>query len=156
MAGYEIEPARLGYPEEAIKSPGLAAAFSFLFSGFGQIYNGQFGKAAVFILLQLLNLFLMLMFILFSVIAFLVVWIWGMADAFEVAKKINASHEQGIKKCPFCGETMEIETRVCRFCGHNFPTESGTFAISPPPPLTLDEIYAKREAALKKGLNVIE
>lgn len=70
------------------KNPGLAAVASFLFAGLGQIYNGEFVKGFVFIAIQILNIFLMV--ILIGFITYLIVWAIGIYDAYKSAEKINA------------------------------------------------------------------
>jgi TM2 domain-containing membrane protein YozV len=69
-------------------SPRLAAVLSFLFVGLGQIYNGQFGKGLLLIVLQ----------VIFGVLAFFVwpfavipvaFWRYGMMDAFAGAESYN-------------------------------------------------------------------
>jgi TM2 domain-containing membrane protein YozV len=70
------------------KSEGVAAVFSFLFVGLGQIYNGQIGKGISFIIIGVICVFLM-----FLVIGFLlypIFWIYNIYDAYDTAKKINA------------------------------------------------------------------
>lgn len=52
--------------ENSVKAhPGVAAVFSFIFSGLGQIYNGQIAKGLVIIFLSAVN---MLIFLVGSVI----------------------------------------------------------------------------------------
>jgi TM2 domain-containing membrane protein YozV len=69
------------------KNPGVAAVLSFLWVGLGQIYNGQLGKGLLFIVLQIINCFLLLVLIGFiTVPAF---WIYGIYDAYTTAEKIN-------------------------------------------------------------------
>lgn len=43
-----------------MRNSGIAAVLSFFIPGLGQIYNGQIGKGLVFIFIQLVNLFLIL------------------------------------------------------------------------------------------------
>ena len=72
-----------------MKSSGLAAVFSFFYSGLGQIYNGQFIKGILFIIIQSVNI--LLMYVLIGFITYPIVWIWSMVDAYRNAEKINAS-----------------------------------------------------------------
>lgn len=84
-----------------IKNPGVSAVLSFFYSGLGQVYNGEIGKGMVLILFQCLNLFIIttslaLSFLLVPLLAtalggflFVVVWIYGIYDAYKVAEKIN-------------------------------------------------------------------
>jgi len=60
---------------------------SFLISGLGQIYNGQIGKGILFIILYAISW--ALMFVVIGFITIPILWIWGMVDANNSAKKIN-------------------------------------------------------------------
>ncbi len=62
------------------KSPGLALFLSFLFSGLGQFYNGQFAKGIVMLILTIL---------LWLVFLGWIIWIWSMIDAYGGAKRLN-------------------------------------------------------------------
>lgn len=44
-------------------------------------------------------------------------------DRAYVAKK------SGQKKCPRCAEFVQGEALVCRYCGHNFPANSGGIVL---------------------------
>ncbi|MFH1996820.1 MAG: hypothetical protein ABIJ27_07515 [Candidatus Omnitrophota bacterium] len=57
----------------AVRSPGLAAVLSFFIGGMGQIYNGQILKGILIFCTSLL----------------IIPWIYGIFDAYAVAKKIN-------------------------------------------------------------------
>jgi TM2 domain-containing membrane protein YozV len=70
-----------------VKNPGLAAVFSFFYSGLGQIYNGEIGKGIMFIFVQTINIGLMFLFIGF--ITYPAFWIWGIVDAYKTAEKMN-------------------------------------------------------------------
>jgi len=41
---------------EEVKNPGLAAVFSFVFNGLGQLYNGQIIKGLVIVFISVLNI----------------------------------------------------------------------------------------------------
>ena len=69
------------------KNPSVATVLSFLFMGLGQIYNGEIGKGVLFIILYLISVGLMFIFIGF--ITTPILWIWGMVDANNSAKRIN-------------------------------------------------------------------
>jgi len=69
------------------KNPGIAAVLSFLFVGLGQIYNGQIGKGVLFIILGVVCV--ALMFVLIGFIAYPILWIYGMYDAYKTADRIN-------------------------------------------------------------------
>jgi len=55
--------------------------------GLGQIYNGQIGKGVVFIILY--GISVALMWVVIGFITTPILWIWGMIDANNSAKKIN-------------------------------------------------------------------
>ncbi len=76
-----------GGPPVIYKSPGVAAVLSFLYAGLGQIYNGQFGKGIVFIILCTFSLLLCAVFIGFLPAP--IIWIWGMIGAYQSAQAIN-------------------------------------------------------------------
>lgn len=61
---------------------------SFLFTGLGQIYNGQIGKGLVFVVLGVI--FLITVILLIGFILYPVFWIYNIYDAYTTAKKINA------------------------------------------------------------------
>jgi TM2 domain-containing membrane protein YozV len=74
-------------PPKFYKNPAVATILSFFFMGLGQIYNGQIGKAVIFIILYAISIGLM--FIIIGFITTPILWIWGMVDANKSAKKIN-------------------------------------------------------------------
>ncbi|PKP60237.1 hypothetical protein CVT91_05455 [Candidatus Atribacteria bacterium HGW-Atribacteria-1] len=55
--------------------------------GLGQIYNGQIVKGVVFIILY--GISVALMWVVIGFITTPILWIWGMVDANNSAKKIN-------------------------------------------------------------------
>jgi len=69
------------------KNPAVATILSFFFMGLGQIYNGQIGKGILFLVAYIISL--LLMFILIGLITTPILWIWGMIDANNSAKRIN-------------------------------------------------------------------
>lgn len=71
----------------ANKSPVIALLLSMLFPGLGQLYNNQNRKAAILIAGYIASVILCL--ILIGVIPAIVIWIYGMYDAFVSAKAIN-------------------------------------------------------------------
>lgn len=73
---------------ETMKNPGVAAVLSFLLTGLGQIYNGQILKGLILMGIQLINGALML--ILVGYVTFAIVWLYGIVDAYSVAKRHNA------------------------------------------------------------------
>lgn len=71
----------------AMKNPGLAAVLSFLFTGLGQFYNGQFGKGVLFIIggiVCIALMFVLIGFILYPIVLLVNIW-----DAYRSAEKIN-------------------------------------------------------------------
>jgi TM2 domain-containing membrane protein YozV len=64
------------------KSAGLAALGSLLFSGLGQVYNGQLRKGVVIFFGTLAG-------VLLFVVPGIIIWIFGVADAWLTAKKMN-------------------------------------------------------------------
>jgi TM2 domain-containing membrane protein YozV len=70
-----------------MKNGGLAAVLSFLWTGLGQIYNGQIFKGLVFMLIQAINYHTLgpLSFGL-SILLFK---IYGVVDAFLTAERLN-------------------------------------------------------------------
>jgi TM2 domain-containing membrane protein YozV len=77
-------------PEQApkfYKNPAVATILSFLFMGLGQFYNGQIGKGVLFIILY--GFSILLMFVMIGFITTPILWIWGMVDANNSAKRIN-------------------------------------------------------------------
>lgn len=71
-----------------LKNPGIAAIASFFFAGLGQIYNGEFAKGLVLMVVQVINVLLML--VLIGILTYPIVWVYGMYDAYKTAEKINA------------------------------------------------------------------
>jgi len=69
------------------KNPSIATILSFFFMGLGQIYNGQIGKGIVFIILY--GISVTLMWVVIGFVTTPILWIWGMVDANNSAKKIN-------------------------------------------------------------------
>jgi TM2 domain-containing membrane protein YozV len=74
-------------PPKFYKNPSIATILSFFFMGLGQIYNGQIGKGVVFIILY--GISVGLMFVVIGFVTTPILWIWGMVDANNSAKKIN-------------------------------------------------------------------
>ena len=64
------------------KNPLLAGLASFLFTGLGQVYNGQFVKGVLILGGALLGSFL--------IIPGILIWLYGVYDAYRTAKKMNA------------------------------------------------------------------
>ena len=64
------------------KSPGIAALCSFIFTGLGQVYNGDVGRGFLILLGTIVGS-------LFFVIPGLAVFIYGIYDAHATAKRMN-------------------------------------------------------------------
>jgi tetratricopeptide (TPR) repeat protein len=90
-AHYNLELLTRAKTEHAIKVenkiPGLAVLLSFLFPGLGQIYNGQIQKGIRFIIAGIVSLVLTAVVI--GNILYIIIWIIGMVDAYNTAKKIH-------------------------------------------------------------------
>jgi TM2 domain-containing membrane protein YozV len=70
------------------KSAGVATILSFFIPGLGQIYNGQIGKGIGMIILAII--FGLLWSLVIGIPLYLILWIYGMYDAYSTANKINA------------------------------------------------------------------
>lgn len=70
------------------KNSGIAAVLSFLFVGLGQIYNGEIAKGLIFIVCGIICICLTLVYI--GYIFYLILWIFGIYDAYSTANKINS------------------------------------------------------------------
>lgn len=66
------------------KNPTTALVLSLLLSGLGQFYNGDIKKGAVMLVGGILGL------VLTAGILSVVIWIWGMIDAYQVASQKTA------------------------------------------------------------------
>jgi TM2 domain-containing membrane protein YozV/RNA polymerase subunit RPABC4/transcription elongation factor Spt4 len=73
------------------KNEGIAAVLSFLFTGLGQIYNGQIAKGILFVVVGIV--FAGLIFVLIGIL-YPIFWIYNIYDAYSTAKKINAGQIQ--------------------------------------------------------------
>ena len=74
-------------PPKFYKNPSVATLLSFFFMGVGQFYNGEVIKGVIFIVLY--GISLLLMFVVVGFITTPILWIWGMIDANNSAKRIN-------------------------------------------------------------------
>ena len=70
------------------KSAGVAVILSFFLPGLGQIYNGQIGKGIGMIILSVI--FWLLSSIVIGIPFYIILWIYGMYNAYSTANKINA------------------------------------------------------------------
>lgn len=81
-------PAIYQEPVYQQKNPGIAAVLSAVFVGLGQIYNGEIAKGLIFMVAYFVSI--LLTFILIGIITTPILWIFGIYDAYNTAKKINA------------------------------------------------------------------
>ena len=72
---------------QSLKNPGIAAIASFVFAGFGQAYNGEFLKAALFFVVQSINV--VLLFLIIGWVTYPVVMGIAVYDAYKSAQLIN-------------------------------------------------------------------
>jgi len=84
--GVRIAPPPAVHVEK--KSEGIAAVCSFLFTGLGQIYNGQIGKGILFLIIGVILAFSIL--ILIGLILYPIFWVYNIYDAYKTAQRINA------------------------------------------------------------------
>ncbi len=69
------------------KSPILAAVLSFFIVGLGQVYNGQIKKGVILFIAEIISGLLFIIFI--GVVLCLIIWVYGMYDAYRSAQDIN-------------------------------------------------------------------
>lgn len=69
------------------KSSGVAAILSVIWPGLGQIYNGEIGLGILFIVLQ--ALFVGLSLLLIGIPFALILWIYALYRAYNVAKETH-------------------------------------------------------------------
>ena len=74
-------------PPKFYKNPTIAVLLSFFITGLGQIYNGQIGKGVVLIVLYACSW--VAMWVVIGLVTTPILWIWGMVDANNEAKRIN-------------------------------------------------------------------
>jgi TM2 domain-containing membrane protein YozV len=70
-------------PARLEKNPFFAATLSFLFAGLGQVYNGQLVKGFLVLFGTLIGCVVMLL-------PGLIVWLYGVYDAYSTARRMNA------------------------------------------------------------------
>jgi len=69
------------------KNPGVAAVLSALWVGIGQIYNGEIVKGIILIIVYIVSV--LLIYLIIGFITTPILWIFGIYDAYNTAKKIN-------------------------------------------------------------------
>jgi TM2 domain-containing membrane protein YozV/RNA polymerase subunit RPABC4/transcription elongation factor Spt4 len=84
----QVETPTYRQPRYQLKNPGLAAVLSAFFVGFGQIYNGEIGKGLLLIVVYFISI--LMIFVLIGFITTPLIWIFGIYDAYNTAKRINA------------------------------------------------------------------
>ena len=72
------------------KNPGVAAFVSFLWTGAGQIYNGQIGLGLALMALQVVNF--ILLFVLIGFLTGFATWCFSMWHAYTTAQSFNRRH----------------------------------------------------------------
>lgn len=71
------------------KSEALALILSLIIPGLGQIYIGQMSKGIMLVVAAII-IGVISAFLLFPIVIYLVLWIYGMYDAFKGAKEYNS------------------------------------------------------------------
>ena len=93
-SGPRIEPGAPMYyaapPRVAAKNPGVAAVLSAVWTGAGQIYNGQIGLGLLFMGLQFINA--LLMFVVIGFFTGAITWLVALFMAYNTAKSFNERH----------------------------------------------------------------
>jgi TM2 domain-containing membrane protein YozV len=69
---------------------------SFILPGLGQIYNGDIGKGIIMIIISVIMW--ALIWLLIPGIVILVLWIYGIYDAYKTAERINANAARGYQQ----------------------------------------------------------
>jgi TM2 domain-containing membrane protein YozV len=77
----------------AERSPGIAAVLSFFWCGLGQIYNGRIIKGVILMMLYGLSWLMIHSIVLLpvGVICAVILWFYGMINAYREAERINRS-----------------------------------------------------------------
>jgi len=76
----------------AAKNPWIALFLSFIFAGFGQLYNGEVSKGEMLVIIQVINVFLFFIFV--GMITYTMVWIYAMVDAYSTARRMTEEASQ--------------------------------------------------------------
>jgi|SRR5438270_2214730 len=72
------------------KNPAISLLISFIVPGVGTIINGETGKGIAILIGYIVSLFLII--VLIGILLAPAVWIYGMYDAYQGAKKFNVAH----------------------------------------------------------------
>ena len=88
-----VRQATIRYHETVyqLKNPGVAAVLSAVFVGLGQIYNGEIAKGLMFMLAYFVSI--ILIFLVIGLITTPLLWIYGIYDAYDSAKRINTGEK---------------------------------------------------------------
>ena len=78
-------------PIYQLKNPGVAAVLSAVFVGLGQIYNGEIAKGLMFMVAYFISI--ILVFLIIGFITTPLLWIYGIYDAYDTAKRINTGEK---------------------------------------------------------------
>jgi len=125
------------------KSEVLAAILSLLFTGLGQIYNGQIAKGIIYMIIGIICAALGV--VLIGFILYPLFWIYNIFDAYRTAQNINRNlpppppqgtayqqpqasqpimketiiREREIVKvkCPYCQHLVDVTADTCPNCG---------------------------------------
>jgi TM2 domain-containing membrane protein YozV len=119
------------------KSSGIAAVLSVLIPGLGQIYNGEIGKGILFILLAFV--FGALTLFLIGIPLYIVLWIYGIVDAYRGAERYNREHlamppprfyppgpPGPVPSAPVAGPTGQGQM-MCPECNRRYSSAQGRF-----------------------------
>lgn len=120
------------------KSQGVALILSLLIPGLGQIYNGEVTKGVLFILLALVFGFLFILLI--GIPLYIILWIYGMVDAYRGAERYNRAHplmapagpagawQSSPPAAPSAGPIGQgLGQMVCPECGRRYTPTQGRF-----------------------------
>lgn len=75
-------------PVYHLKNPGAAAVLSAFWVGLGQIYNGEIVKGIILMVAYTISV--LLIYLIIGIVTTPILWIFGIYDAYNTAKKINA------------------------------------------------------------------
>ena len=68
------------------KEPWACCGRVLLFSGLGQIYNGEILKGVLLMVIQVINV--LLMFVVIGFVTYPLVWVYGIWDAYKKCRKV--------------------------------------------------------------------
>lgn len=83
IANKQVSPAMAANRKE----PLFSLILSFFIPGLGQLYNGDTTKGIILIVIWLLSI--VLTFVCIGALTYLIIWLYGMYDAYTYAEKIN-------------------------------------------------------------------